>query len=73
MSEITLQIITYVGIAIIIFILIREVVTWYWKINQIVDSLDRIDSNLQYIATLLKEANPEVSKKMEYFDEEELE
>ncbi len=57
--------------AIVVFLLIREVVTWYWKINDIVDSLDRIDRNLEYIAALLKEQNPEIAKKIEVMDIEE--
>lgn len=31
---------------IVLFLVIREVVTWYWKINRIVDLLENIDSNL---------------------------
>ncbi|MFH1536493.1 MAG: hypothetical protein ABID45_00730 [Patescibacteria group bacterium] len=30
---------------IILFILIRKIVTWYWKINEIVKLLNRIERN----------------------------
>jgi uncharacterized membrane protein required for colicin V production len=73
MSEIILQILGYILGAIIVFLLIREVVTWYWKINKIVDTLDRIDSNLQYIATILEEKNPEIINKItSTIDDEEV-
>jgi hypothetical protein len=43
------------------------VVTWYWKINQITESLDRIDKNLISVVKLLKykiekeDTNPETT------------
>lgn len=32
-------------IALIIFLIIREFLTWYWKINRIVELLERIEEN----------------------------
>ena len=29
----------------VFFLVIREIVTWYWKINKIVRSLDKIEKN----------------------------
>jgi len=28
-----------------LFLILREMVTWYWKINKIIRSLDRIERN----------------------------
>lgn len=35
----------YLFWAFIFFMVIRELVTWYWKINKIVDRLDQIEKN----------------------------
>jgi hypothetical protein len=35
----------YIGIAIIVFVIFREIVTWYWKINKIVSLLEQIEEN----------------------------
>lgn len=43
---------------ILVFIVFREVLNWYWKINYRVKLLERIDNNLQYIARLLKTQAP---------------
>lgn len=32
---------------IVIFLMFREVMTWYWKINKIVELLERIDRNIR--------------------------
>jgi hypothetical protein len=34
-----------IGVAILIFIIFREVITWYWKINKIVSLLEQIERN----------------------------
>ncbi len=33
------------GILVALFLIFRELVTWYWKINKIVDILERIEKN----------------------------
>jgi hypothetical protein len=38
-------IIIYIGLAIIVFIICREILTWYFKINKIVNLLERIEKN----------------------------
>jgi len=37
-------------IAVILFLLFREILLWYWRINETVDSLKRIADNLELIA-----------------------
>ena len=34
-------------ISIIVILIIREIVCWYWKINKIVEILERISSQLE--------------------------
>ncbi|HVN90370.1 MAG TPA: hypothetical protein VMT61_11200 [Candidatus Binataceae bacterium] len=34
-------------VVIVIFLLIREVVCWYWKINRMVELLESIDNRLR--------------------------
>lgn len=41
----SLNTIGYLGLAIIVFLIFREVLTWYWKTNQIVDLLKQIEKN----------------------------
>lgn len=31
----------------IVFLIFREVLTWYWKLNKIVELLERIDTNIR--------------------------
>ncbi len=33
------------AVAILFFLLIREVVTWYWKMNDVVNLLEKIEKN----------------------------
>ena len=33
------------GILVALFLIFRELVAWYWKINKIVDILERIEKN----------------------------
>ncbi len=47
-----------ISIAVVVFFLAREVVTWYWKINRRIELLERIDNNLEYIARLIKTQSP---------------
>jgi len=35
----------FVGITILLFLIFREIVTWYWKQNEIVDLLKKIEAN----------------------------
>jgi len=71
MSENILTILGYIAGVILVFLLIRELVTWYWKINRIVESLDRIDSNLQYIASILEKKNPGIVDEIEISEKDE--
>jgi hypothetical protein len=36
-----------VAIAVVIFLVFREVVCWYWKINRVVQLLESIEANLR--------------------------
>ena len=42
--DIKIIIIGIIGI-IVFFLVVREIVTWYWKINKIIRSLDKIERN----------------------------
>lgn len=35
----------YLCATVLFFLLFREIVTWYWKINKIVDLLEKIEKN----------------------------
>ncbi|MFC4103627.1 hypothetical protein [Paenibacillus xanthanilyticus] len=56
----------YLVLAIIIaaFFLFREVMTWYWKQNKIVELLERIDSKLEVIANTDKETYDETKEQL---------
>lgn len=34
-------------IAVVIFLVLREIFCWYWKINRLVELLESIDANLR--------------------------
>jgi len=34
-------------IAIVVFLILREIVCWYWKLNQIVNNLKEINTNIR--------------------------
>jgi hypothetical protein len=40
----------YIVVAIVIFLIIREGVLWYWRINEAIRILNRIDEKLGQIA-----------------------
>lgn len=40
---------------IIVFLWIREINCWYWKINERTQKLKNIDKNLQFIVDFIKE------------------
>lgn len=42
-------------IGLIIFILIRELNCWYWKVNKRIVQIQNIDDNLQFIVDFIKE------------------
>jgi len=46
MGEIFLVIIIVLAVLVVIFIVLRELVCWYWKINEIVKLLSSIDAKL---------------------------
>jgi len=39
------QILITLGIIVLVFLLIREILTWYWKINKVVSLLEDIKRN----------------------------
>ena len=43
---------------IIFFLLIREIVTWYWKINHIVNLLEKIEENTSSQKNTKERSNP---------------
>lgn len=47
----SLNTIGYIGLAVVIFLVFREVLTWYWKTNQIVDLLKQIEKNTRVSET----------------------
>ena len=53
-NEILYQLFSMAVVAVVLFFVFRELFTWYWKINQITKSLDRIDENLASVTDLLK-------------------
>jgi hypothetical protein len=59
-----INILIFLFVVIVLFVLFREVVTWYWKLNHIVRTLDGIDANLTYIAEILEAKNPDAVKKV---------
>ena len=46
-----LAIILVVLFLIIVWLLIRELLTWYWKINKIVSILEKIEVGVDFLAT----------------------
>jgi hypothetical protein len=49
--------IIFVLVAIVIFLILREFVTWYWKLNKISDTLERIEILLQDMSPESKPIN----------------
>lgn len=48
----TLQnILTWLVVTVVVFLVIREILTWYWKINRIVDLLEKIEENTRPFKT----------------------
>lgn len=45
--------------AVLIFLLLREFVTWYWKINESIEVLKDVNTSLKHIATAITRLNPE--------------
>jgi len=35
----------YIALAVVVFLILREVLTWYWKQNKIVKLLEQIEKN----------------------------
>ena len=50
------QYIVWFFVLILIFLLIREIFTWYWKINRIVELLEQIERNTH------KEGQPTITE-----------
>jgi len=54
-------------IAVVIFLICREIFCWYWKINGVVSLLERIDSRLAELlerTTLPKDISPSIPIEM---------
>lgn len=47
------QIIIWIFSLFLIFIIGREIITWYWKINKIVDLLEKIEKNTRKESVVL--------------------
>ncbi|HVN26680.1 MAG TPA: hypothetical protein VMT99_03450 [Candidatus Paceibacterota bacterium] len=47
------SLLVFIVIAIIVFLICREFITWYWKITEIVESLEVTNERLDQIAKLL--------------------
>lgn len=44
---------------ILVWLLIRELLTWYWKINKIVSILEKIEAGVDFLATNVDQDNKE--------------
>jgi hypothetical protein len=49
------NLITYLFLAIVIFLILREFMAWYWKTNEIIKLLEEIKRSLRAKNTLDKE------------------
>lgn len=47
LSIVSLDVILSIGVALVIFLLLRECVTWYFKLNKISNTLERIEILLE--------------------------
>jgi multisubunit Na+/H+ antiporter MnhE subunit len=50
-------------LGIILLLVIREIMTWYWKINSIVNMLQRIELTLETIEHVLKKIETKPKEK----------
>lgn len=57
MTSNLLMIVLFFLAIIIIFLLIRELLTWYWKIDKIVNILERIEIGVDFLATNVDQNN----------------
>ena len=57
MTSNLLMIVLFFLTIIIIFLLIRELLTWYWKIDKIVNILERIEIGVDFLATNVDQNN----------------
>ncbi len=56
-----------IGIAIIVFLIFREIFTWYWKINEIISNQRMTNELLQEQNELLESNNEILSQFVEDF------
>ena len=58
-AQIGLSFIVLLGVSILLFVLFRSVMLWYWKVNELLSVIKSIDKNLgifmAYVATKDKE------------------
>lgn len=43
-----LDILLFTGVGFLLFVFLRELITWYWKINRIVELLEKIEENTSH-------------------------
>ncbi len=55
------DVIMWVALAVCLFIILREFFCWYWKMNEIVDSLEGIKSILKVTNSLLSSTQSKLS------------
>ncbi len=48
----------WIGVCILLFLLVREILTWYWKQNRIVSLLEEIRDTLKYPESVRGAAEP---------------
>lgn len=49
-TDTLLIIIVAILLIVVLFLIFREIVTWYWKINRIVRSLENIETDVKFLA-----------------------
>ena len=70
MDNVALMLISII-VVLVIFLIAREIVCWYWKINQAVYSLENIESLLEEITDKLDKITDEPEEGNEATDQEE--
>lgn len=68
-----LEIILLFLFLIIVWLLIRELLTWYWKINKIVSILEKIEVSVDFLANKADQNNKSQEKDETVFIEKPIE
>jgi hypothetical protein len=45
LAQVFLVIVVSLGLSIAVFLILRALMLWYWKINQILETLNKIEEN----------------------------